>query len=134
MKAFDHGKYHLIYSSKSRPLIICIIVNDILRDAHDRVESCDCDQGCTACECHMLRDTYLTADADWCIGVVSPSCKEGNVVSSKVGALIVLKSLLARPIDVDLLEQEPNVSQTMHDTVVEATSVRVAEGVEVESA
>ncbi|KAI8998791.1 DEAD/H helicase [Trametes punicea] len=90
-------------------------VNDILRDAHDRVEACECDGGCTEC-------------------VDSPSCKEGNVVASKAGALIVLKSLLARPIDVDLLQLQPGDSLEVYDTVVEATSVRTAEGVEVESA
>ncbi|KAI9064267.1 P-loop containing nucleoside triphosphate hydrolase protein [Trametes sanguinea] len=96
VKAFDH-------------------VNDILRDAHDRVETCQCEEGCTEC-------------------VDSPSCKEGNVVASKAGALIVLKAILARPIDVDLLEHEPDENLQVHDTVVEATSVRAAEGVEVESA
>ncbi|KAL7283261.1 hypothetical protein ACG7TL_002690 [Trametes sanguinea] len=96
VKAFDH-------------------VNDILRDAHDRVESCQCEDGCTEC-------------------VDSPSCKEGNVVASKAGALIVLKAILARPIDVDLLQHEPDETLQVHDTVVEATSVRTAEGVEVESA
>lgn len=70
------------------------------------------------------------------IGVDSPACKEGNVVSSKTGALIVLKALLGRPIDVDLLQHEPeNTAYTpVHDTVVEAASVRAAEGVEVEPA
>ncbi|KAI0664969.1 P-loop containing nucleoside triphosphate hydrolase protein [Cubamyces menziesii] len=96
VKAFDH-------------------VNDILRDAHDRVESCGCEEGCTEC-------------------VDSPSCKEGNVVASKAGALIVLKALLGRPIDVELLQHEPSDEVDMFDTVVEATSVRAAEGVEVESA
>ncbi|KAI0336366.1 DEAD/H helicase [Cubamyces sp. BRFM 1775] len=96
VKAFDH-------------------VNDILRDAHDRVESCECEEGCSEC-------------------VDSPSCKEGNVVASKAGALIVLKALLGRPIDVDLLQHEPSDTVDVYDTVVEATSVRAAEGVEVESA
>ncbi|TFK81693.1 DEAD/H helicase [Polyporus arcularius HHB13444] len=96
VKAFDH-------------------VNDILRDAHERVETCDCEEGCTAC-------------------VDSPSCKEGNLVSSKPGALIILKALLGLPIDVDLLQQEPGMVSDAFDTVVEATSVRVAEGVEVECA
>ncbi|KAH9854069.1 DEAD/H helicase [Lenzites betulinus] len=96
VKAFDH-------------------VNDILRDAHDRVEACECEEGCTAC-------------------VDSPSCKEGNVVASKQGALIVLKALLGRPIDVDLLHHEPEDAAPVHDTVIEAASVRAAEGVEVEPA
>ncbi|KAI0709033.1 P-loop containing nucleoside triphosphate hydrolase protein [Earliella scabrosa] len=96
VKAFDH-------------------VNDLLRDAHERVESCKCEEGCAAC-------------------VDSPTCKEGNLVSSKAGALIILKALLNLPIDVDLLHQEPGIVNDAFETVVEATSVRVAEGVEVESA
>ena len=67
-------------------------------------------------------------------GVDSPTCKEGNLVSSKAGALIILKALLNLPIDVDLLHQEPGIVSDAFETVVEATSVRVAEGVEVESA
>ncbi|KAI0670538.1 DEAD/H helicase [Trametes maxima] len=96
VKAFDH-------------------MNNILRDAHDAVEACDCEEGCTAC-------------------VDSPSCKEGNVVACKAGALVVLKALLNKPIDVDLLQHDPVDSAEVHDTVVEATSVRAVEGVEVESA
>ncbi|RPD79912.1 P-loop containing nucleoside triphosphate hydrolase protein [Lentinus tigrinus ALCF2SS1-7] len=96
VKAFDH-------------------VNSILRDAHDRVETCDCEEGCAAC-------------------VDSPSCKEGNLVSSKMGALIILKALLGLPIDVDLIRQQSDTVSDAFNTVVEATSVRVAEGVEVESA
>ncbi|KAH9946253.1 P-loop containing nucleoside triphosphate hydrolase protein [Epithele typhae] len=93
VKAFDH-------------------TNDILRDAHDRVESCECKDGCAAC-------------------VDSPSCKEGNAVSSKAGALIVLKALLNRPIDVDLLAHAAD-SNDAYETVVEAIQVRTAEGVAVE--
>ena len=55
-------------------------------------------------------------------------------MSSKAGALIILKALLNLPIDVDLLHQEPGIVSDAFETVVEATSVRVAEGVEVESA
>ena len=55
-------------------------------------------------------------------------------MASKAGALIVLKALLGRPIDVELLQHEPSDEVDMFDTVVEATSVRTAEGVEVESA
>ena len=68
------------------------------------------------------------------IGVVSPSCKEGNLVSSKAGALVIIKALLGQPIDIDLLDRQSGQSQPLHDTVVEAITVRVAEGVEVESA
>lgn len=82
----------------------------------------------------ILRVSLCSLDGPLIIGVSSPSCKEGNVVSSKVGALIILKALLNIPIDVDLLQQEPRVVNDAHETVVAATSVRVAEGVEVESA
>ena len=68
------------------------------------------------------------------LGIVSPSCKEGNLVSSKAGALIILKALLGLPVDIDLLESQPGTVREAFDTVVEATSVRVAEGVEIESA
>ena len=66
------------------------------------------------------------------IGIVSPSCRENNLVASKRGALIVLKALLGRPIDIDLLE--PVESTLPHDTVVPAETVRAVEGVEVEKA
>ena len=55
-------------------------------------------------------------------------------MSSKAGALVILKGLLGRPIDMELLEQEPEQSQQVHDTVIEETSVQIAEGVEVEFA
>ncbi|KAI0831138.1 DEAD/H helicase [Trametes gibbosa] len=96
VKAFDH-------------------VNDILQEAHDRVETCECEEGCASC-------------------VDSPSCKEGNIVASKQGALVVLKALLGRPIDVDLLNHDPEDVALVHDTVVEAASVRTVEGVKVEPA
>lgn len=65
----------------------------------------------------------------------SPTCKEGNLVSSKAGALIILKSLLGHPVDIDLLEHEPMTTDVnVFETVVEATSVRAVEGVEVEKA
>ncbi|KAL6309039.1 P-loop containing nucleoside triphosphate hydrolase protein [Sparassis latifolia] len=96
VKAFDH-------------------VSDLLLDALQTVESCECEEGCAAC-------------------IDSPSCKEGNLVSSKNGALIVLKAILGRPIDVDLIpDYSPELPNTF-DTVVEAPDVRIAEGVEVEAA
>ena len=36
-------------------------------------------------------------------GITSPVCKEGNIVTSKIGAGIILKSLLNIDIDVDNL-------------------------------
>lgn len=96
VKAFDH-------------------VSDILRDAHDAVESCQCEEGCAAC-------------------IDSLSCKEGNLVSSKTGALIVLKAILGHPIDVDLIPEYPPEISNLPSTVVQAPAVRTAPGVEVEEA
>lgn len=82
----------------------------------------------------VIEEHQTSTDRDASAGVVSPSCKEGNLVSSKAGALVIIKALLSLPIDIDLLGRQPDQSQPVHDTVVEATIVRVAEGVEVESA
>ncbi|EKM55638.1 uncharacterized protein PHACADRAFT_256401 [Phanerochaete carnosa HHB-10118-sp] len=88
-------------------------VSSILIDAHDTVEACECDEGCAAC-------------------VVSPACRENNLVSSKRGALIVLKAILGRPIDEHLLTGPGNPE--IHETVVAAKPVRATEGVQVEQA
>ena len=65
-------------------------------------------------------------------GVVSPSCRENNLVKSKKGALVVLKALLGKPIDADLLEENENPSP--HETVVAADPVRSIEGIQIEEA
>lgn len=88
-------------------------VSSLLLKAHDTVEACDCEEGCAEC-------------------VVSPSCRENNLVSSKRGALIVLKAILGLPIDEHLLIGPENPE--IHETIVEATPVRVSQGVEVEHA
>jgi hypothetical protein len=36
-------------------------------------------------------------------GIVSPVCKEGNIVTSKVGAGVILKTLLNMDIDLEML-------------------------------
>jgi len=64
--------------------------------------------------------------------VISAACKENNLVSSKAGALIVLKSLLSRPIDVDLIA-ETDGSIDAFETIVEAETVRAAGKIEVEA-
>ena len=64
-------------------------------------------------------------------GVISPSCRENNTVSNKVGAAIILKSLAGLPIDVDLLVPQ-ELRTAPFATIVEAPVVQVAEGVELE--
>lgn len=66
-----------------------------------------------------------------CAGIVSLSCKENNLVSSKPGALLLLKALLGKPIDMDLLV--PSETKA-HETVVAAAPVRAADGVQKEKA
>ena len=57
-------------------------------------------------------------------------CSEGNIVSSKVGAALVLKSLLDIEINPDTV---PNYGELdLPDTVVVAETVRNASGVKVE--
>ncbi|OCH95579.1 P-loop containing nucleoside triphosphate hydrolase protein [Obba rivulosa] len=98
VKAFDHA-------------------SDLLQGALDAVETCQCEEGCTACNS----------------GIDSPTCRSDNLVASKTGALIVLKAILGRPIDVDLIPEYPPDVQTF-ETVVEAPRVRAVEGVEIEAA
>ncbi|KAI0340501.1 DEAD/H helicase [Trametopsis cervina] len=88
-------------------------VSEILHQAHDTTEACSCEEGCALC-------------------IVSPNCRENNLVSSKRGALIVLKALLGQPIDIDLLVPAENAPQ--HETVVAAEPVRAIEGVQIEKA
>jgi len=90
-------------------------VSDVLRDAEAAVDSCPCEEGCSSC-------------------VNSPSCKEGNVVSSKLGALLILKSVLKIPIDADLISDYYGDPDRAHQTIVEASHVRAVNGVEVEAA
>lgn len=46
----------------------------------------------------------------------------------------MLKAILGRPIDVDLIPEDPEMIAASQDTVVPAETVRTAAGVEVEKA
>ncbi|KAF9228793.1 DEAD H helicase [Gyrodon lividus] len=86
---------------------------EILRKAHDAVESCPCEEGCENC-------------------IHSASCREGNSVSSKLGALIVLRGLLN--LEVNPASIPDGVEAVAgFDTIVDAGFVRPVDGVEVES-
>ncbi|KAF4578591.1 hypothetical protein EYR36_000398 [Pleurotus pulmonarius] len=86
----------------------------ILHKAMNTVESCSCDEGCTNC-------------------ILSPACKENNAVYSKLGALIVLKGILALNIAVKEISKETGPMRGL-PTIVEAGPVPVISGVEVEPA
>jgi DEAD/DEAH box helicase domain-containing protein len=63
-------------------------IDDLLRNALQRVEQCHCQNGCIEC-------------------VASEQCKESNEVMSKAGCLVVLKCILDIKIDVEELPMGP---------------------------
>jgi DEAD/DEAH box helicase domain-containing protein len=86
-------------------------VDMLLHQAVERVEKCHCLEGCMECCC-------------------SERCKQANVVMSKAGGEVVLKSLLNLKIDVDSLPWGPEDEKVPAgiETVVLAEEVRPAAG------
>ncbi|KAG5716255.1 putative ATP-dependent helicase HRQ1 [Termitomyces sp. T112] len=87
-------------------------VNQLLRQACNAMECCECNEGCTQC-CQ------------------SSFCKENNLVCSKLGAHLILKCLLGTEIDPDSVPIQNDVQKSR--TVVEAEMVHAIEGVQVET-
>ncbi|KAK3686410.1 ATP-dependent 3'-5' DNA helicase [Vermiconidia calcicola] len=83
----------------------------LLNQACERVEACYCTEGCLECCC-------------------SERCSEANVVMSKAGAEVILKSLLNKEIDVDSLPWGPDDERHPAgiETVVVADEVRPRQG------
>lgn len=65
------------------------------------------------------------------LGIHSAKCKEENKVSSKLGALLVIRGLLGLEINPDSIPEGVD-EETGFDTIVEADYVRPVDGVEVE--
>jgi DEAD/DEAH box helicase domain-containing protein len=85
-------------------------IDDLLRDALQRVEQCHCQNGCIEC-------------------VASEQCKESNEVMSKAGCLVVLKCVLNIKIDVEELPMGPERLMPIGiETVVLAQPVPAREG------
>lgn len=86
-------------------------VDLLLVRACARVEACHCLEGCLECCC-------------------SEACKQANVVMSKAGAEVVLKTLLGKEIDVDALPWGPEDERCPAgiETVVLAEEVRGKRG------
>ncbi|UZJ57282.1 hypothetical protein CBS101457_006602 [Exobasidium rhododendri] len=116
----------IFYDSPGQNGGVCIKAFDhldgLMRIAISVIESCPCIEGCPAC-------------------VTSQTCAHANLVTSKVGALGVLRGLLGlEPFDPDLpLQNEPGHAEGALDsqkssghTISEAIPVRTANGVEVE--
>ncbi|KAM5348485.1 hypothetical protein ACJ41O_008309 [Fusarium nematophilum] len=80
-------------------------IDQLLRDALQRVEGCHCERGCMEC-------------------VASETCKEANEVMSKAGSQVVLKTLLNMEVDIDEVPMGPEFSTpTGVETVVLANPV-----------
>ncbi|KAJ3780297.1 hypothetical protein GGU11DRAFT_693011, partial [Lentinula aff. detonsa] len=79
--------------------------SDTLNKALVAVESCRCECGCVKC-------------------ILSPSCKEGNIVSSKPGALAILKAILNIKIDPDSIPFETDEKALHgHDSIISVSPV-----------
>ncbi|KAJ3896654.1 DEAD/H helicase, partial [Lentinula edodes] len=92
-------------------------VSDILHRARAAIEGCECELGCTKC-------------------ILSPLCKEGNIVSSKAGALAVLKAILNIEIDPESIPFETDDRALCgHDSIISVSPVhnRTAGNVPIES-
>ncbi|KZV69057.1 DEAD/H helicase [Peniophora sp. CONT] len=92
-------------------------ISDLLREAEERARTCDCYDGCPEC-------------------VDSLGCKEHNSVRSRAGALVVLRDILALPIDPATLPALETATDDpdAHQTIVEAPSVGRAQDVKIEQA
>lgn len=66
------------------------------------------------------------------VGIRSAYCKEGNVVSSKLGAQIVIRGILGLPIDMDSIPDPPESLVDPPQSIIEARPIDAVEGVEVE--
>ncbi|EPS45963.1 hypothetical protein H072_50 [Dactylellina haptotyla CBS 200.50] len=80
-------------------------IDRLLKMALDRIEACPCQDGCPEC-------------------VASENCKEANAVISKIGSVVVLKSLLNIAIDLDSIpEAQDEIAPAGIETVVVADEV-----------
>ncbi|EXJ55340.1 DEAD/DEAH box helicase domain-containing protein [Cladophialophora yegresii CBS 114405] len=85
-------------------------IDSLLERAVRRVAACHCLEGCTECIC-------------------DERCKEKNMIMSKAGAEVILKSLLGMEIDVDALpEGEEERVPAGVETIVFATEVMGRDG------
>lgn len=84
----------------------------LLINALSRVEYCKCVEGCVECVC-------------------DERCKEGNEVKSKVGAIVVMRSLLGWKIDWDNLEEMIGRGEIERGTPVGIETIVLAEKIPV---
>ncbi|KAG8908600.1 hypothetical protein FRB99_004888 [Tulasnella sp. 403] len=88
--------------------------SDLLQQALDRLVACDCESGCPSC-------------------IEASICRSGNLVTSKIGAEVVLRSVLNLPIDEDAIpEGDPDALANPSETVIEAPGVGTIKGLALE--
>ncbi|KAG9001135.1 hypothetical protein FRB90_011666 [Tulasnella sp. 427] len=88
--------------------------SDLLHQALDRLEACQCETGCPSC-------------------IEAANCRSGYLVTNKLGAKLILRSILDLPIDEDEIpDPDPEVAFNMPETVVEATNVKARAKIKVE--
>ncbi|KAF7359385.1 P-loop containing nucleoside triphosphate hydrolase protein [Mycena sanguinolenta] len=89
-------------------------VHELLCKAEQKISSCTCEEGCTEC-------------------IHSSACREKNEVTSKLGALLVLRGILDIAVDPDSIPIQ-NEMDIGHDTIVHPAGVGELAGVTVEQA
>jgi DEAD/DEAH box helicase domain-containing protein len=96
----------------------------LLQQAVERVDSCSCNDGCPECDIPAV----VNFDKP---GINSTVCSEGNIVTSKLGATVILKSLLDLDIDLEALPfgdergyQMETIVTVQEGSVPEADQVR----------
>lgn len=96
-------------------------VNELLAQAHTSIVSCPCAEGCPSCE---FRVFSISSQVDnRAIGISSTVCSQGNIVCSKIGAQVVLASLLGYTIDVDAIPEQQELQGGPGQTIEITPSV-----------
>ncbi|KAJ6500440.1 DEAD H helicase [Mycena sanguinolenta] len=89
-------------------------VHELLCKAEQKISACTCEDGCTECQ-----------------GIHSSACREKNEVTSKLGALLVLRGILDIAVDPDSIPIQ-NEMDIGHDTIIHPAGVGELAGVTVE--
>ncbi|ODQ51507.1 P-loop containing nucleoside triphosphate hydrolase protein [Saitoella complicata NRRL Y-17804] len=87
-------------------------IDHLLHRAIERVEVCNCQEGCPEC-------------------TISSQCRGANIITSKAGAGVILKKILGRKVDIDTLPEGDVMEHTI-ETVVESDRIPSARNVVVE--
>jgi hypothetical protein len=80
----------------------------------------------------IYRRRDLSEPIHWITGIDSLFCKEGNEVSSKVGAQIILRGILGMPINLNGIPATRSMYDPEMDTIAEAFRVPSAENITIE--